>query len=38
VAAQPLENPRWTMFVRADYRTGGSIYGATLTGGLRYQF
>jgi fibronectin-binding autotransporter adhesin len=38
VTAQPLENPRWTMFVRADYRTGGSIYGATLTGGLRYQF
>jgi outer membrane autotransporter protein len=38
VTAQPLENPRWTMFVRADYRTGGNIYGATLTGGVRYQF
>jgi hypothetical protein len=38
VTAQPLENPRWTMFMRADYRTGGNIYGATLTGGLRYQF
>ena len=38
VTAQPVENPRWTAYVRADYRTGGNIYGATLTGGVRYQF
>ena len=38
LAAQPLNDPRWTAFVRADYRTGANISGATLTGGFRYQF
>jgi outer membrane autotransporter protein len=36
--AQPVLNPNWTLFARADYRTGSNIYGATITAGFRYQF
>ena len=36
--AQPIQNPNWTLFARADWRTGSNIYGGTLTGGFRYQF
>ena len=38
VLAQPVLNPNWTLFARADYRTGSNIYGATITAGFRYQF
>ena len=38
VIAQPVLNPNWTLFARADYRTGSNIYGATITAGFRYQF
>ena len=38
LTAQPIQNPNWTLFARADWRTGSNIYGGTLTGGFRYQF
>ena len=38
VVAQPVHNPNWTLFARADYRTGSNIYGGTITAGFRYQF
>jgi fibronectin-binding autotransporter adhesin len=38
LAAQPIQNPNWTLFARADWRTGSNIYGGTLTAGFRYTF
>jgi fibronectin-binding autotransporter adhesin len=38
LTAQPIQNPNWTLFARADWRSGADIYGGTLTAGFRYQF
>jgi len=38
LTAQPIQNPNWTLFARADWRTGSNIYGGTITAGFRYQF
>jgi fibronectin-binding autotransporter adhesin len=38
LTAQPIQNPNWTLFARADWRTGSDIYGGTVTAGFRYQF
>jgi opacity protein-like surface antigen len=37
IAAQ-LVNSTWVSYLRADYRTGDSIEGWSVNGGLRYQF
>ena len=38
LTAQPVLNPNWTLFVRADYDVGSDIRGANINGGFRYQF
>ena len=38
LTAQPIQNPNWTLFARADWRTGSNLYGGTISAGFRYQF
>ena len=38
LTAQPTKLPNLTANVHVDYRTGENLTGATLSGGLRYQF
>jgi hypothetical protein len=38
LAVSPLALPNFLTFVRADYRDGANISGATFTFGARYNF